>query len=107
MAADKLGRPPGGLPKHGLLSGLSSLWDGQHHFPALGQDNVLPLRTAHYAATDPSHPSRISLGGCGGSLTSDVCLLEGSSCQLPAVATPAILSNEISLTCYSREPRDP
>ncbi|KAL8560352.1 hypothetical protein ACOMHN_006083 [Nucella lapillus] len=46
------------------------------------------------------------LGGCGGSLT-DACLLEGSSCQLAAVATPAILSNEISLTCYSREPRDP
>ncbi|KAL8614054.1 hypothetical protein ACOMHN_026271 [Nucella lapillus] len=42
--ADKLGRPPGGLPKHGLLpAGLSSLWDGQHHFQALGQDNVLPL----------------------------------------------------------------
>ncbi|KAL8608928.1 hypothetical protein ACOMHN_062677, partial [Nucella lapillus] len=42
--ADKLGRPPGGLSKLGLLpAGLSSLWDGQHHFPALGQDNVLPL----------------------------------------------------------------
>ncbi|KAL8625102.1 hypothetical protein ACOMHN_030736 [Nucella lapillus] len=37
--ADKLGRPPGGLTKHGLLpASLSSLWDGQHHFPALGQD---------------------------------------------------------------------
>ncbi|KAL8564188.1 hypothetical protein ACOMHN_017457 [Nucella lapillus] len=45
--ADKLGRPPGGLLKHGLLlAGLFSLWDGQHHFPVQGQDDVLPLRTA-------------------------------------------------------------
>ncbi|KAL8624844.1 hypothetical protein ACOMHN_002537 [Nucella lapillus] len=44
--ADKLGRPPGGLPKHGLLpAGLSSLWDGQHHFPAPGQERS-PTGTA-------------------------------------------------------------
>ncbi|KAL8575602.1 hypothetical protein ACOMHN_028623 [Nucella lapillus] len=106
--ADKLGRPHGGLPKHGLLpAGLSSLWDGQHHFPAQGQEDVLPLRTATMQRQTLATLQEFSLGGYGGSLTSDVCRLEGSSCQLAAVATPAILSNEISLTCYSREPRDP
>ncbi|KAL8563028.1 hypothetical protein ACOMHN_067585 [Nucella lapillus] len=106
--ADKLGRPPGGLPKLGLLpAGLSSLWDGQHHFPAQGQDDVLPLRTATMQRQTLATLQEFSLGGYGGSLTSDVCRFEGSSCQLAAVATPAILSNEISLTCYSREPRDP
>ncbi|KAL8624311.1 hypothetical protein ACOMHN_044742 [Nucella lapillus] len=57
--ADKLGRPPGGLPKHGLLpAGLSSLWDGQHHLPAQEQDNVLPL-VLQLCSTDSSDPSRI------------------------------------------------
>ncbi|KAL8563741.1 hypothetical protein ACOMHN_063509 [Nucella lapillus] len=105
---DKLGRHPGGLPKHGLLpAGLSSLWDGQHHFPVQGQDDVLPLRTATMQQQTLATLQEFSLGGYGGSLTSDVCRLEGSSCQLPAVATLAILTIKISLTCYSREPRDP
>ncbi|KAL8562037.1 hypothetical protein ACOMHN_031808 [Nucella lapillus] len=98
--ADKLGRPPGGLLKHGLLpAGLYSLWDGQPHFPAQGQDDVLPLRTATMQRQTIATLQEFSLGGYGSSLTSDVCRLEGSSCQLAAVATPAILSIEISLTC--------
>ncbi|KAL8564189.1 hypothetical protein ACOMHN_017458 [Nucella lapillus] len=97
--ADKLGRPPGGLPKTGLLpAGLSFLWDGQHHFPVQGQDDVFPLRTATMQRQILATLQEFSLGRCGSSLTSDVCRLEGSSCQLAAVATPVILSNEISLT---------